>query len=149
MTQERFKLFTDGSCLRNPGPGGWAALIIGLDGKKEASGGEAETTNNRMEMMAVIKGLESLPGGSAIDLYTDSMYVKNGITLWVKNWKANGWKTAAKKPVLNKDLWIAISEEVAKHRVTWHWVKGHSGHPENTYVDKLARRQAQKHAQSA
>ena len=137
-------VFTDGACLGNPGPGGWAALLRFNGTDKELSGGETDTTNNRMEMQAVIEGLNALTRPCTVNVYTDSQYVQKGITEWIKGWKARGWKTAAKKPVKNADLWQALDEAQAKHTVSWHWVKGHAGHVENERVDDLAREQAQK-----
>ncbi|MCH1569203.1 MAG: ribonuclease HI [Parvibaculales bacterium] len=134
-----YEIFTDGACSGNPGPGGWGALIIGPDGENELTGGETATTNNRMEMLAAIEALKSLPEGSAIRLTTDSTYVKDGITSWIKNWKARGWKTAAKKPVKNVDLWQALDAECARHKIDWQWVRGHAGHVENERADELAR----------
>ena len=134
-----YEIFTDGACSGNPGPGGWGALIIGPDGENELTGGETATTNNRMEMLAAIEALKSLPEGSAITLTTDSTYVKDGITSWIKNWKARGWKTAAKKPVKNVDLWQALDAECARHKIDWQWVRGHAGHVENERADELAR----------
>ena len=133
------KVYTDGACSGNPGPGGWGALLRWNGHEKELSGGEDETTNNRMEMMAVIKALEALKGqGKEIDLYTDSKYVMQGIEEWLAGWKARGWKTAAKKPVKNQDLWMQIDELVVQHKIKFHWVKGHAGHPDNERVDQLA-----------
>ena len=137
------QLFTDGSCLGNPGPGGYGALLIYKGHKKTLSQGYKLTTNNRMEMLAVIKGLESLKEACQLDITTDSNYVKDGITKWIKNWKRNGWKTAAKQPVKNADLWQRLDKEVERHKIEWHWVKGHSGHPENELVDDLARAAAE------
>jgi ribonuclease HI len=137
------QLFTDGSCLGNPGPGGYGALLIYNDSKKELSQGYKKTTNNRMELLAVIKGLEALKSPCTLDITTDSNYVKDGITKWIINWKKNGWKTAAKQPVKNVDLWKALDEQVKEHTINWHWVKGHSGHPENERVDDLAREAAE------
>lgn len=132
-------LFTDGACSGNPGPGGWGALLRCKGVEKELSGAEPDTTNNRMELMAAIEGLKSLKRACAVDLYTDSKYVLQGLTEWLPGWKARGWKTADKKPVKNQDLWMALDEQVARHHVTWHWVKGHAGHAENERVDELAR----------
>lgn len=137
------QLFTDGSCLGNPGPGGYGALLIYNGSKKELSQGYKKTTNNRMELLAVIKGLEALKQPCTLDITTDSNYVKDGITKWIINWKKNGWKTAAKQPVKNVDLWKALDEQVKEHTISWHWVKGHSGHPENELVDDLAREAAE------
>lgn len=130
--------FTDGACRGNPGPGGWAALLRAGSHERELSGSEAMTTNNRMELMAVIMGLGALKRRVDARVYTDSLYVLKGISEWLPGWKAAGWKTAAKKPVKNQDLWERLDAEVARHRVTWQWVKGHSGHPENERVDALA-----------
>lgn len=137
---ESVELFTDGACKGNPGLGGWGALLRFNRVEKELCGGERETTNNRMELLAVIEGLRALNRGCSVAVTTDSQYVKNGITQWIHNWKRNGWKTAAKKPVKNEDLWRALDEQVARHDVTWKWVKGHSGHPENERADQLANR---------
>ena len=134
-----FVIFTDGACSGNPGPGGWGARLEGQDGVVELKGGEASTTNNRMELLAAIEALKSLPDGSAVRLTTDSVYVKDGITNWIKNWKARGWKTAAKKPVKNVDLWQELDSEAQRHSVEWHWVKGHAGHAGNERADELAR----------
>ncbi|HSN18457.1 MAG TPA: ribonuclease HI [Gammaproteobacteria bacterium] len=133
-------IYTDGACRGNPGPGGWGALIKDGSGQRELSGAENETTNNRMEMTAAIMALKSLPDGSAADLYTDSEYVMKGLNEWLPAWKARGWKTAARKPVKNQDLWQALDDANARHRVRWHWVKGHSGHDGNEFVDRLANR---------
>ncbi len=136
--------YTDGACSGNPGPGGWGALLIARDGdrvvkERELSGGEAETTNNRMELLAAITALETLDRATKLTIVTDSSYVKDGITKWIFGWKAKGWKTAAKKPVKNEDLWRRLDAAVARHDVTWEWVKGHAGHPENERADELAR----------
>jgi ribonuclease HI len=136
---ERVELFTDGACLGNPGPGGWGALLRFGDREKELSGGEAQTTNNRMELMAAIAGLEALKRACAVVLTTDSQYVKLGVEQWMARWRANGWRTSDKKPVKNQDLWERLSAAIADHRVTWRWVKGHAGHAENERVDALAR----------
>lgn len=133
-------IWTDGACSGNPGPGGWGALLRYGSHEKELEGGEAETTNNRMELMAAIAALEALKGPSTVELHTDSTYVKDGITKWIHNWQRNGWKTAAKKPVKNVDLWQRLQEAMARHDISWHWVKGHAGHPENERADELARR---------
>ena len=135
-----YEIFTDGACSGNPGPGGWGALINGPDGENELTGGAADTTNNSMELQAAIEALKSLPTGSAVTLTTDSTYVKDGITGWITNWKARGWKTAAKKPVKNVDLWQNLDAECARHQVNWQWVKGHAGHAGNERADELARR---------
>jgi len=134
------ELFTDGACKGNPGPGGWGALLRYGGHEKQLYGGEPHTTNNRMELMAVIQGLRALKRASRVRVTTDSQYVKNGITQWIHNWKRNGWKTAARKPVKNADLWQALDQEVARHQVAWHWVKGHDGHAENELADRLANR---------
>ena len=131
-------IWTDGACLGNPGPGGWGALLRWNGHEKTLSGGEANTTNNRMELMAAIQALEALKRPSAVVLTTDSQYVRKGMTEWMANWKKNGWKTAAKKPVKNDDLWRRLDAAVARHQVRWEWVKGHSGHPENEMADQLA-----------
>jgi ribonuclease HI len=133
-------VFTDGACSGNPGPGGWGAILRWNGHEKELWGGEAETTNNRMELMAAIMALEALTRPVPVDLTTDSQYVRDGITKWLFAWKKNGWKTAAKKPVKNRDLWERLDRAMARHDVAWHWVKGHAGHPENERADELARR---------
>ncbi len=132
------EIFTDGACKGNPGPGGWGALLRFGSHEKRLCGGEPETTNNRMELMAVIQALRALKRASRARVTTDSQYVKSGITQWIHNWKRNGWKTAAKKPVKNADLWRELDQEVAQHQVEWAWIKGHSGHPENELADQLA-----------
>ncbi|EAQ03859.1 ribonuclease HI [Pseudooceanicola batsensis HTCC2597] len=136
--------YTDGACSGNPGPGGWGVLLQAKDGEtvlkeRDLKGGEAATTNNRMELLAAINALEALGRSTAITIVTDSAYVKNGVTGWIHGWKRNGWKTAAKKPVKNADLWQRLDEAQARHDVTWQWVKGHAGHPENERADELAR----------
>ncbi len=136
--------YTDGACSGNPGPGGWGVLLRATQGdeilkEKELSGGEPNTTNNQMELMAAISALESLTRPSQITIVTDSTYVKNGVTQWIHGWKRNGWKTAAKKPVKNADLWQRLDAAQSRHSVTWEWVKGHAGHPENERADELAR----------
>ena len=133
------EIYTDGACSGNPGPGGWGVLMRYNGHEKEMCGGEDETTNNRMEMMAVIKALEALKKASHVKLYTDSKYVMQGITEWMDGWKAKNWKTASKKPVKNKDLWVQIDDLVNQHSVEFIWVKGHAGHPENERADELAR----------
>jgi len=132
------EIFTDGACKGNPGPGGWGALLRYQGKEKSLFGGELDTTNNRMEMQAVIEALRSLKRPCDVKLTTDSVYVKNGITNWIAGWKQRNWKTAAKKPVKNVDLWKQLDEECAKHDIEWHWVKGHSGHRENEIADELA-----------
>jgi len=134
-----YKIFTDGACSGNPGPGGWGALICGPDGENELAGGEIETTNNRMELLAAIEALKSLPDGSYVQLTTDSIYVKDGITGWIENWKARGGKTAAKKPVKNVDLWQTLDSQAQRHEIDWQWVKGHAGNAGNERADELAR----------
>jgi len=136
----QLKLFTDGACLGNPGPGGWAAILQYGEHEKELVGGQDETTNNQMELLAVISGLEALKRPSTLLIVTDSRYVMDGIQKWLAGWKRNGWKTAAKKPVKNEDLWRELDDMVAKHQVTWQWVKGHAGHEENERADALANR---------
>lgn len=133
------ELYTDGACSGNPGPGGWGVLLRYKDTEKELYGGAEDTTNNRMELQAVIEGLKALKTPCNVTIYTDSKYVLDGLTKWLAGWKAKNWKTAAKKPVKNVDLWKMLDEEVSKHSVTWEWVKGHSGHPENERADELAR----------
>ena len=132
------EIFTDGACRGNPGPGGWAALLRLGEHEKLLSGADAHTTNNRMELMAAIEGLMALKRSSRVQLTTDSQYVRQGITQWIHNWKRNGWKTSQKKPVVNQDLWQRLDEALKDHQVEWHWVKGHSGHPENERVDQAA-----------
>jgi ribonuclease HI len=131
--------FTDGACSGNPGPGGWGAILRWRGHEKEISGGEAETTNNRMELMAAISALESLKRPTRVRVHTDSTYVKDGITKWLHAWKRRGWKTADKKPVKNVELWQRLEAAAARHTVSWHWVRGHAGHPENERADALAR----------
>ena len=137
---ERVAIWTDGACSGNPGPGGWGAILRFGDVVKEASGGDPATTNNRMELMAAIQALDLLKRPCAIDLYTDSNYVRGGITGWLAGWKRNGWRTADKKPVKNIELWQRLDEAANRHQVVWHWVKGHAGHPMNERADELARR---------
>jgi ribonuclease HI len=133
-------IFTDGACSGNPGPGGWGAILRWRGTERELWGGEPDTTNNRMEMTAAIRAIEAVKRPLKIRLHTDSTYVKDGITKWITNWKKKGWKTANRKPVKNIDLWQMLDEAVARHKVEWHWVKGHAGHPENERADELARR---------
>jgi ribonuclease HI len=135
----KIEIWTDGACSGNPGPGGWGAIIRENGQKRELKGGEPATTNNRMELLAAISALESLRPGAVADLYTDSEYVKGGITAWMKNWKKNGWKTSDKKPVKNKELWERLEQAASAHNVQWHWLRGHVGHPENERADELAR----------
>ena len=136
---EAVEIFTDGACSGNPGPGGWGVLLRMRGVEKELSGGDRRTTNNRMELMAAIRGLEALERPVRVRLTTDSTYVKDGITKWIGAWKQRGWKTAAKKPVKNQDLWRRLETALAPHEVSWHWVKAHAGHAENDRVDALAR----------
>ena len=135
----RIEVHTDGACSGNPGPGGWGALLAWNGLTKELKGGEAATTNNRMEMTAAIRALESLKRPSTVDLFTDSTYLRYGIMGWLAKWKKNGWKTAAKKPVKNEDLWRRLDEAAAAHEIVWHWVRGHDGNPGNERADELAR----------
>lgn len=139
MNPETINIYTDGACSGNPGPGGWGALLIYKDKEKEICGGEALTTNNRMELMAAIQALEALKRAAPVRLHTDSVYLRDGITKWIHNWKRNGWRTADKKPVKNAELWQRLELALAAHDISWHWVKGHSGHPENERADALAR----------
>lgn len=134
------EIYTDGACSGNPGPGGWGALLIARSSEREIYGGEAATTNNRMELTAAIRALDALKTPCRVALYTDSQYVRQGITEWLPQWIARGWKTAGKKPVKNQDLWEQLAKSAARHEVEWHWVKGHAGHPENERADELARR---------
>lgn len=138
------ELFTDGACLGNPGPGGWAALLRWGGVEKMLAGGEAVTTNNRMELMAAIAGLEALKRSCAVQLTTDSRYVQQGIEQWLAKWRANGWRTAGKQPVKNQELWERLAIACARHQIRWAWVRGHSGHPENERVDRAAREQAER-----
>ena len=138
-SKERITIYTDGACSGNPGPGGWGAVLLWNGSEKELKGGEQLTTNNRMELRAVIEALNSLKRALPVDVYTDSQYVKNGIMEWIKKWKTNGWRTAAKEPVKNAELWQALDDAVKNHAVSWHWVKGHSGDEMNERVDALAR----------
>ncbi len=141
MTLPLVEIWTDGACSGNPGPGGWAAILRFGDSEKEVSGGEDPTTNNRMELMAAIAALEALKKPCRVRLTTDSKYVQQGISEWLKGWKARGWKTAGKQPVKNQDLWQRLDQAVGLHLVEWLWVKGHAGHPENERCDELARRE--------
>jgi ribonuclease HI len=140
MSEDRVAVYTDGACRGNPGPGGWGAVLRYGGRERELFGGENPTTNNRMELMAVIQALETLKRPCGVDVTTDSQYVKNGISSWIHQWKRNGWKTADRKPVKNADLWRRLDEVAARHKVAWHWVRGHSGHPENERADRLANR---------
>jgi len=140
MTPAGVVVYTDGACKGNPGPGGWGALLIAGGREKELCGGEPATTNNRMELTAVIRALEALKAPCEVDLHTDSQYVKNGIETWIHGWKRNGWKTADRKPVKNADLWRELEALASRHRVRWHWVKGHAGDAGNQRADALANR---------
>ena len=133
------EIFTDGACSGNPGPGGWGAILRYRGTEKEISGGESGTTNNRMELMAAISAFEALKRPSQVRLYTDSLYVRDGITRWIHDWKKRGWKTADRKPVKNIDLWQRLEQALSPHKIEWHWIRGHSGHPENERADALAR----------
>jgi ribonuclease HI len=139
LSKPRVEIFTDGACSGNPGPGGWGAILRFGSVEREMSGGERATTNNRMEMMAAIEALRALKAPSDVLLHTDSRYLMDGATKWIASWKKRGWLTADKKPVKNEDLWRALEDALAPHAVTWKWVRGHSGHPENERVDELAR----------
>ncbi len=139
MSEPHVSVYTDGACSGNPGPGGWGAILVFGDHEKELKGGEPHTTNNRMELMAAISALEALKRPCLVDLYTDSQYVRDGIMAWINKWKANGWRTADKKPVKNVDLWQRLDEALKRHTMRWHWVRGHSGHPMNERADQLAR----------
>ena len=143
MAQQSVHISTDGSCLGNPGPGGYGAILIYGKHRKEISEGFTLTTNNRMELLATIEALKLLTKPCQVELTTDSQYVKNGINQWIHNWRRNGWRTKDKKPVKNADLWQALDEVIKQHEVNWHWVKGHSGHPENERCDDLARNAAE------
>lgn len=138
VTDAAVEIFTDGACRGNPGPGGWGALLRYQGREKSLLGAEAHSTNNRMELMAVIQALESLKRPCEVEVTTDSQYVHHGISRWINNWKRRGWKTADRKPVKNVDLWQRLDTAVAAHKVTWHWVRGHTGHPENEIADQLA-----------
>ena len=138
MKDKLIYIYTDGACRGNPGPGGWGAILICGDYRKEIKGGSLLTTNNIMELTAVIKALELLKNPSTLEITTDSTYVKDGITKWIHNWKVKGWRTSNKKPVKNKDLWVQLDELVSQHSINWQWVRGHTGHPENEAADQLA-----------
>ena len=135
----RVTAYTDGACSGNPGPGGWGAILIFGEHRKELCGGESPTTNNRMELLAAIMALEALSRSCDVDVHTDSQYLRNGVTQWIHGWKRNGWKTASKQPVKNEDLWKRLDEARARHNIEWHWVKGHAGHDLNERADELAR----------
>ena len=143
---DTIEIFTDGACSGNPGPGGWGVLLRWRGHEKELYGGVGKTTNNRMELMAAIRGIETLKPGSRVVLVTDSAYVRDGITEWIHSWKRNGWKTAAKKPVKNEDLWRRLDAALADHEVEWRWVRGHTGHADNERADGLARKGAEEAA---
>jgi ribonuclease HI len=138
VTDGVVEIYSDGACRGNPGPGGWGVLLRYNGQEKELWGGEADTTNNRMELMAAIRALEALKRRSRVRVYTDSLYVMKGISSWIKDWKRRGWRTADKKPVKNEDLWRRLDELAAQHDIEWHWVRGHAGHPENERADRLA-----------
>ncbi len=144
---DKVHLYTDGACKGNPGPGGWGALLRYGSNEKELWGGEAGTTNNRMELKAAIEGLKALKRPCSVVLTTDSQYVKQGINSWLAGWKRNGWRTASKQPVKNQDLWQALDKECQRHQIEWCWVKGHAGHPGNERADQLANRGAEEHMQ--
>ena len=139
MSAGKVVIHTDGACSGNPGPGGWGAILDHNSTRKELSGGEALTTNNRMELTAAIEALNALKRPCAVEMHVDSVYVKDGITKWIHGWKRNGWKTADRKPVKNVELWQALDAAIQRHQISWHWVKGHVGHPENERADELAR----------
>ncbi|MCP4329002.1 MAG: ribonuclease HI [Alphaproteobacteria bacterium] len=142
-------IYTDGACSGNPGPGGWAAVLDYRGHRRELSGSSPDTTNNRMELMAAIAALEALKRPMTVRVHTDSTYVKDGITVWIKDWQARGWKTAAKKPVKNRELWERLLAALGRHKVQWHWVRGHDGHPENERADTLARAAIEKRSGDA
>lgn len=146
---KRVRIFADGACKGNPGPGGWGAILRFGDIEKEIFGGEPATTNNRMELRAVIEALTLLTRTCVIEVYTDSAYVQKGISEWIRGWKRNGWRTSGKKPVKNDDLWRVLDQLAAQHEIEWHWVKGHAGHPENERADELANRGAAQFMTSA
>lgn len=135
---KKVKIYTDGACRGNPGPGGWGAVLFYQQTEKELSGAERDTTNNRMELTAAIKSLQALIQPCEVNIYTDSQYLRQGMTTWLKNWKKNGWKTASRQPVKNADLWQLLDELSGKHHIHWHWIKGHAGHPLNERADRLA-----------
>ena len=139
MTAKKVVIHTDGACSGNPGPGGWGAVLDYSGTRKELFGGEAQTTNNRMELTAAIEALNALKQSCVVEMHVDSVYVKDGITKWIHGWQRNGWKTSDKKPVKNVELWQALAEAIKHHQISWHWVKGHVGHPENERADELAR----------
>jgi ribonuclease HI len=139
MAEPLITIYTDGACSGNPGPGGWGAILMSGEHRKELKGGEPMTTNNRMELMAAISALQALRQPSVVDLHTDSQFVRNGIMSWINQWKRNGWRTADKKPVKNEDLWKRLDAALGEHRVRWHWVRGHAGHEHNERADELAR----------
>ena len=139
MPKKEVTIYTDGACSGNPGPGGWGAILRFGEHEKELNGGDFETTNNKMELTAAIEALNALKEPCIVNLHTDSQYVKGGITGWIDGWKRNGWKTSAKKPVKNEELWRALEQARDRHDVSWHWVKGHAGHPDNERADELAR----------
>ena len=138
MTDATVEIYADGACKGNPGPGGWGVILLFNENRKELYGGAAATTNNRMELTAVIEGLRALKGRSRVRVYTDSQYVQKGISEWIHAWKRRGWRTADKKPVKNVDLWMQLDDAAREHKVEWRWVKGHAGHPENERADALA-----------
>ncbi len=146
---KKVQLITDGSCVGNPGPGGWACILRYGPRKKELWGSETQTTNNRMELTAALRGLEVLKERCEVEVVTDSEYVKNGITTWINNWKRNGWKTKARKPVVNQDLWEELDAQVSRHDLRWTWTKGHADHPDNNRADELATRAAREQSSSA
>lgn len=146
---KRVQLITDGACIGNPGPGGWACVLRYNGAKKELFGSEPHTTNNRMELKAAIEGLKAIQEDCEVELVTDSQYVKNGITQWIHGWKRNGWKTASKGPVVNQDLWRLLEDEAARHKVEWSWTKGHADHEDNNRCDELATRAAREQSNSS
>ena len=144
MNKPPLEIYTDGACLGNPGPGGWGAILVWQDQEKELSGCEADTTNNRMELLAAIKALEAVRRAVPIKVVSDSIYLRDGITKWIHGWRKNGWKTANKKPVANQDLWQRLDDLTQSFEISWEWVKGHSGHPMNERCDDLARKEAER-----